>query len=541
MKHTITFYSAVLLFSMGAASARSTGPNGRFTGAPGDNQAACTQCHTGAALNSGKGSVRIVFPGGAQYQPGATYRVKVEIRDPDQQRWGFQLTARLASNPAAAQAGDLRPTDGNARAICQDASANKPCPDAAPIQLIMHTADGTRNGTRNGVDFEFDWTAPSAGSGPVTMYVAGNAANGNGNNQGDLIYTSNLALDEAPSRPVLVVPNTAYDVRHLVSNLPGWADRLDPNLKNPWGISMSPTSAFWISNGGTGTSTLYNTAGDLFPVGAPLVVRIPAGGGRSGVSTPTGQVANTTPGFELAPGRPAAFLFATEGGAISGWNRNVDPTNAIVVIDDPNAIYKGLAMGVASSGPVLYAPNFRTGAVDVFDHTFKAVVVPGAFRDPAIPAGYAPFNVQRFGKSLYVAYAKQDFSMTTDVPGDGNGFISVFDLEGNFRQRLVSNGPLNSPWGMAIAPSFFGDFSNTLLVGNFGDGRINAFDLVNGRHVGMLRYRDGNPIGLEGLWGIAFGNNRNGGDANTLYFTAGVSGGGAKGENGVFGSVSVGQ
>jgi|GEM_PF-1128458 len=540
MNRTIAGCAALLLFTIAAASARSNGPGGRFTGAPGDNPAACTQCHTGAALNSGKGSVKIVFPGAVQYQPGATYRLRVEVRDPDQQRWGFQLSARLASNPATAQAGDLQPADGNTRVICQDAT-NKPCIDANPIQFIMHTSQGTRSGTSGGVDFEFDWTAPAAGAGPVTLYAAGNAANGNGNNQGDLIYTTSLALEEAPTRPTLAVPPTPYEVRHLVSDLPGWADRIDPNLRNPWGISMSPASAFWISNAGTGTSTLYNTAGELFPVGAPLVVKIPAGGGRSGLSEPTGQVANTTPGFELAPGRPASFLFATEGGAISAWNRNVDPTNAIVVIDDPSAIYKGLAMGVASSGPVLYAPNFRTGAVDVFDHTFQAVRTAGAFRDPGMPAGYAPFNVQRFGKSLFVAYAKQDAAMENDVPGEGNGYISVFDLEGNFKQRLVSNGPLNSPWGMAIAPAFFGEYSNTLLVGNFGDGRINAFDIVTGRHIGLLKYRDGNPVALEGLWGLAFGNNRNGGDANTLYFTAGVSGGGSKEDHGVFGSVSVGQ
>jgi uncharacterized protein (TIGR03118 family) len=525
---------------MGLASARSAGPNGRFTGAPGDNPNACTQCHNSAALNSGKGSLRIVFPGGGQYQPGATYRLKVEVRDPDQLRWGFQLTARLASSPATAQAGDLRSANGFTRAICQD-GANKPCTDANPIQFIMHTVEGTRNGTPGGADFEFDWTAPAAGSGQITFYAAGNAANGNGNNQGDLIYTTNMSVDEAPPRPALVVPPTAYQVRHLVSDLSAWAERVDPNLANPWGISMSPTSAFWVSNGGTGTSTLYNTAGDLFPVGNQLIVRIPAGDGRTGPSKPTGQIWNGTPGFELAPGRPASFIFATGGGAVSGWNRNVDPTRAIVVIDDPNARFKGMAMGVASSGPALYLANFRAGTIDVFDYAFKAAATAGGFQDPTLPAGYAPFNVQRFGKSLYVAYAKQDASKTIDVPGEGNGFVSVFDLEGNFSRRLVSGGALNSPWGMAIAPSFFGDYSNTLLVGNFGDGRINAFDLTTGINVGMLKYRDGNPIALEGLWGLAFGNGGNGGSANTLYFTAGISGGGAKEDHGVFGSVSVGQ
>ena len=540
MKQRIAWGATAFLMTLGLASARSTGPNGRYTGAPGDNPNACTQCHTGAALNSGKGSVRILFPGGGAYQPGATYRLRVAVRDPDQRRWGFQLTARLASNPAVEQAGNLQPVNDFTRAICQDGK-NKPCTDANPIQFIMHTSDGTRIGTPNGVDFEFDWTAPTAGAGQITFYAAGNAANGNGDNQGDLIYTSNLSVDEAPVRPTLAVPPTAYLVHHLVSDLPGWADRVDPNLTDPWGIALSPTSPFWISNGGSGTSTLYNTTGELFPVGNQTIVRIPTGAGRSGRSKPTGQIWNGTPGFELAVGRPATFIFATEGGAISAWNRNVDPTNAIVVIDDPSAIFIGIAMGVAEDGPMLYLANFRAGTIDVFDYAFQSVMTAGGFRDPTMPAGYAPFNIQRFGKSLYVAYARQGESKTIDVPGDGNGFVSVFDLEGNFRRRLISNGVLNSPWGMAVAPAFFGDYSNTLLVGNFGDGRINAFDLATGTHVGTLQYKDGTPIGLEGLWGLTFGNGGSGGNANTLYFTAGVSGGGAKEDHGVFGSVSAGQ
>jgi uncharacterized protein (TIGR03118 family) len=540
MNHRIFWGAAALLLTAGLASARSNGPGGRFTGAPGDNPAACTQCHTGAALNSGKGAVKIAFPGGTTYQPGATYRVRVEIIDPDAQRWGFQLTARLASNPAVANAGNLNPTDDFTRAICQDAT-NKPCTDSNPIQFIMHTTAGSRAGTTGGAKFEFDWTAPPAGAGQVTFYVAGNAANNSNNNQGDLIYTSSLNVDESAPAPSIKVPPTAYAVRQMVSDLPGYAERVDPNLKNPWGISLSSTSAFWVSNAGTGTSTLYNTSGELFPVGAPLIVKIPNGGGRTGPSHPTGQISNGTPGFELSPNQPAAFIFATEEGTIAAWNRNVDATNAIIVVDDPSASFKGLAMGVAKGGPMLYAANFKAGTIDVFDYAFKAAIAPGGFRDPKLPEGFAPFNIQRFGASLYVTYARQNAGKTDDVPGDGNGFINVFDLEGNLHRRLVSNGPLNSPWGMAIAPSFFGDYSNTLLVGNFGDGRIHAFDLTSGKMAGMLTYKDGTPVALEGLWGLAFGNARNGGDANTLYFAAGISGGGAKEEHGMFGSISVGQ
>jgi uncharacterized protein (TIGR03118 family) len=536
MKQRLAWSAAALVLTAAMAMARSNGPGGRFTNAPGDS--VCTQCHTGTALNGGPGAVKILYPGGATYQPGATYRMKVEVKDPDQQRWGFQFTARLASNPAVANAGDLKSINDDTRVICQD-NTSKPCGEANQIQLIMHTAAGTKPGRTGGGDFEFDWTAPPAGAGQVAFYVAGNAANGNGNNQGDHIYTSSMTLDEAPTKPSLTVPATAYDVRHLVGDLPGWADRIDPNLKNPWGISMGPATAFWVSNAGTGTSTLYNTNGELFPVGNPLIVRIPAGGGRTGPSSPTGQVWNGTPGFQLAAGVPAAFLFATEGGTIAAWNRNVDAANAITVVDDPSASFKGLAIGVAASGPMLYAANFKAGTVDVFDYTFKAVQTAGGFRDPNLPEGYAPFNVQRFGGNLYVAYAMQDATKTDAMEGDGMGIISVFDLEGNFQRRLVTGGALNAPWGMAIAPAFFGDYSNTLLVGNFGDGKINAYDVATGRQVGMLKYKGGAPIALEGLWGLAFGNNRSGGDANILYFTAGVSGGGAKEDHGVFGSVSV--
>ncbi len=351
-----------------------------------------------------------------------------------------------------------------------------------------------------------------------------------------------VCLVDNGSTPALQVPATPYEVRHLVSDLGGgWGDKLDPNLKNPWGIAIGPTTPFWISNGGTGTSTVYNSTGDPFPVASPIIVNIPAGPGRGGKAKVTGQVWNGTAGFEVAQGQPASFIFATENGTISAWNRNVDPANAVLKVDNPNANYKGLASGMGATGPVLYAANFRGGTVDMFDYTFQAIPAPGGFKDPNLPAGFAPFNVARFGKRIYVAYAKQDDAKGDDVSGDGNGYISVFDQDGNFKQRLVSNGPLNSPWGMVIAPAFFGDYSNTLLVGNFGDGKINSFDLASGQHLGALTYRNGNTVALEGLWGLTFGNNRTGGDPFTLYFTAGVSGGpsGVKEDHGVFGAISV--
>lgn len=528
----------LLLWSLLAAcpaAARSFGPALRLTGAPGDNPLACTQCHNSSPLNSGKGSVRVVFPG-ASYQPGMTYRMRVELRDPDQQRWGFQLTARLASDPANSAAGDLIPPGDLTRAVCGNGAA-KPCTSNNQIQLIMHTVAGTRTGIRNGADFEFDWTAPPAGAGAVSFYVAGNAANGDGTNQGDYIYTSSLTIQEE-SAP-LGARTSAYDVAHLVSDLPGWGDRLDTNLATPWGIALGPTTAFWVSNAGTATSTLYNSSGDPFPVSSPLVVRIPQGAGRSEPARVTGQVWNGHPAFEIGPGAPASFLFATQSGVIAAWNRNVDPVNAIVVADNPSAVYTGLALAVSSQGPALYAADFKNRVIEAFDRAFRPIRLPGGFRDPNLPAGYAPFNIQRFGQSLYVTYARQSASGMEEEPGEGSGIINVFDADGNFLRRLFTGGPLNAPWGLAMAPSFFGEFSNTLLVGNLGDGRIHAVDPVTGRYAGMLRYRDGNPVALEGLYGLITGNGSNGGNPNAVYFSAAVSGQARKGTHGVFGRITV--
>jgi uncharacterized protein (TIGR03118 family) len=219
----------------------------------------------------------------------------------------------------------------------------------------------------------------------------------------------------------------------------------------------------------------------------------------------------------------------------------VDSANASIMVDNSasGAVYKGAALGVSNGAPVLYVANFSAGTVDAFDAAFKPLTTSGGFRDGDMPAGYAPFNIQRFGARLYVAYALQDSAKRVDVPGAGNGYISVFDLNGNLRGRLVSGGTLNSPWGMALAPGFFGAYSHTLLVGNWGDGKINAFDPATGESLGTLLGQDGNAIVIEGLWGLAFGNGRTGGDANTLYFTAGTSGGGSKGDHGLFGSIQA--
>jgi uncharacterized protein (TIGR03118 family) len=529
-----TLKTLILITSAAAAAfGFSTGPVARRTGGPGDNPLACTACHTGTALNGGAGSVKITLAGAATYTAGVKQHIQVTVSDPDQMRWGFQLSARLNSDPSNGRAGDLLPgSDGFTQIRCDSGNFGT-CKDGE-VQFIEHTQAGTRNGTKTGATFDFDWMPPSAGSGAVTFYVAGNGANGNGSPSGDHIYTSSLPLSEAAvATPVVAVPVTKYAIHNLVSDVPG-ADVVDKNLVNPWGIALSPTSPFWISNNGASNTTLYNGAGTPFPAANPIVAKVPGG--------PTGQVFNGTPGFVVAPGKPASFIFSTESGMIMGWVSSVDPANAAVLFDNSasGAVYKGLALGANGSGPVLYAANFSAGTIDAYDGNMTPLTTAGGFADPAIPAGYAPFNIQKFGRSLYVTYAMQDDAKHDDVRAAGNGLVNVFDMDGNLRKRLVSGGALNSPWGMALAPGFFGDYSGTLLVGNFGDGAINSYDPVTGDWLGALLDSKGNPLAIEGLWGLIFGNGKaNGGDANTLYFTAGISGGGNPEDHGLFGSIAI--
>lgn len=329
------------------------------------------------------------------------------------------------------------------------------------------------------------------------------------------------------------------DQANLTSSGFAPAAHVDPNLVNPWGISFGPTSPFWLSNNGMGNTTLYNGAGQPFPIASPLVVTIPPGGGAA-PSTPTGQVFNGTSDFQISSGStpaPSRFIFATEGGTISGWNPTVNPTNAIVAVDNSaaGAVYKGLASGSGASGNVLYAANFHAGTIDVFDKSFNSVALAGSFKDPTLPAGYAPFNIQNIGGKLYVAYAQQDAAKHDEVAGASLGFVSVFDANGNFIKRVASNGALNAPWGLAMAPLDFGQFSNDLLVGNFGDGRISVFDSLTDAFLGQLGDRLGNPIEIPGLWALTAGNGGPGIDKNNLYFTAGIS----DEAHGLFGSLSV--
>ena len=327
----------------------------------------------------------------------------------------------------------------------------------------------------------------------------------------------------------------SFSIHRLVSDIPGAADHVDANLKNPWGLSASGNSPFWISNNHTGTTTVYGSDGNSFPDPNPLVVTIP--GPAGGASAPTGQTFNDIGSFELAPGKPALFLFCSEGGTIAGWNSSVSPS-ALTVVDNSGsrAVYKGIAVARTSDGPRLFVANFSAGTIDAFDGAFNPVPIPDDMRGPLAP-GYSPFNIQRIGQRLYVAYAMRNDEGDDDVTGEGNGYICVFTLEGHLVARLTEGGALNAPWGMAIAPEFFGPFSQTLLVANFGDGKINAYDTCSGQWLGALADTDGKDLVLPGLWALRAGNGHNGGESGMLYFTAGLAGDGDVENHGLFGSI----
>lgn len=309
-------------------------------------------------------------------------------------------------------------------------------------------------------------------------------------------------------------PSNSFVQHNLVSDIPGLASYTDPQLVNPWGVSFSSKSPFWVSDNGTGLATLYNTFGAKIG----LVVTIPPPASQTGPAAPTGQVFNGN----SANFGGAHFIFSTEDGTISAW---FGGTNATLEVDNSGltSVYKGLAMATSGVASYLYATDFRLGTVDVFDstftpHTFSA----GQFTDPSLPAGYAPFGIQNFGGNLYVTYAKQDAAKHDDVACPGCGFVDVYDSSGNLLHRLISGGFLNSPWGMTIAPAGFGPFSGDLLVGNFGNGWINVYD-SSGNWLAALQDSHGNPLVLDGLWNITFGNGVNGGFADSLYFTAGLN------------------
>lgn len=330
-------------------------------------------------------------------------------------------------------------------------------------------------------------------------------------------------------------PVKGYTPVNMVSDIAGVAHRTDPLLVNAWGIAVSPAGRIWVADNGTGVSTVYK------PNGTPLslIVTIPpAAGGTNG--TPTGVVFNETTNFVVSfnsTSGPSVFLFATEDGTISGWNSDVDPSNAIVMVDNSgsNAVYKGIALGESDGSNYLYVANFNAGVVEMYDSSFGFV---GSFTDPDPELqtnDFAPFGIQNIGGKLYVTFAKRNPGTADDLAGPGNGYVDVFKTDGTLKERLASQGTLNSPWGLALAPANFGRFAGALLVGNFGDGRISGFDPKTGTFLGQLKYREGEPISINGLWGLTFAPSKPPADSDeeslaaaaeakkpVLYFTAGL-------------------
>jgi uncharacterized protein (TIGR03118 family) len=317
-----------------------------------------------------------------------------------------------------------------------------------------------------------------------------------------------------------------YQQTNLVSDVDGLAKFTDPDLVNPWGLISSGSSPWWVADNGTGLSTLYNGAG------AKQSLKVTVASPTADPATPTGIIVNGTSDFRLttATNSAARFIFVTEDGTISGWNPTVDATHSVIKFGPTSAIYKGVTIAQNGGANFLYVANFHSGTVDVFNASFGAVTLPaGAFTDPNLPDGFAPFNVQNIGGNVYVAFAKQDEDAEDEVAGRKLGYVDIFDGAGTLLQRF-ENGPwMNAPWGLALAPSItptsagFGKSSGMLLVGMFGSGQIATFDPATGDFEGLLRDRHGKPIQIDGLWALRFGNGANAGPTTTLFFTAGIN------------------
>ena len=335
-------------------------------------------------------------------------------------------------------------------------------------------------------------------------------------------------------------PDQFYTNKRLVSNGAFPANFTDPHLKNAWGVAFNPQGFVWVADADGNVSTLYDGTGQPSPQQVPLVVAVPGPDGTPG--NPTGIVFSGGNDFAVTKGGVtgfARFIFATEQGNLAGWAPNVDATHAIFVPKDPadteEASYKGLALSGNGTTHLLYAANFLQARVDVFDGAFKRVTVPGRFRDPRLPAHYAPFGIQAINGDIYVTYAKQDESGDEEVQGQGLGFVDVFDPDGRLLRRVASRGALNAPWGLALAPASFGKFGGALLVGNFGDGTINAYGPRTGTWLGSLRDASGKRIRVDGLWGMQFGNGLLNQKTNQLFYAAGPN----EEEDGVYGVITA--
>jgi len=327
-------------------------------------------------------------------------------------------------------------------------------------------------------------------------------------------------------------PEGAYTVTPLISDVPGAAAVTDPHLVNGWGLTRSATSPWWVADNGTDLSTLYTGAGAI----NPLVVGVDGG--------PTGDVFAGVPGNFLvattasAALAPANFVFASEDGMIRAW-RGGSAAALVTAHGAPGAIYKGLAIAQPSPGsPLLYAADFHNARVDMFNGAWQNVTPADSFVDPMLPADYAPFGIQAIGTRVFVSYAQQDADAADELAGQGRGFVDAYDLNGNLLTRVAQHGQLDAPWGIALAPPTFGRYAGDLLVGNFGDGQINAYEeTASGfQHRGTLRSTSGGKLVIDGLWALEFGNAGSNGTPDTLFFTAGPN----EEAHGLFGTITTG-
>jgi uncharacterized protein (TIGR03118 family) len=356
------------------------------------------------------------------------------------------------------------------------------------------------------------------------------------------------------------IQRNAYVVNNLVSDQKDAANFQDPVLRNAWGVAFTPgASPFWVADNASGCSTLYDGTGAKVALQVPIPLpdnSVPSTACQPASAqtnppppspaAPTGLVWNPTTTFVVpgtgTPGTAASFIFATEDGTVSAWANGVTANNqAVVAVDNSSsgAVYKGLVFGTNPRGVFLFATNFNSGNVDVFAPNGSAgfrpatnVEVTGTFTDPNLPAGYAPFGIENIDGNLFVTFAKQDADRHDDVAGPGNGFVDVFDTDGNLLRRFASRGRLNSPWGMTRASFAFGRFSGLILVGNFGNGKINVFS-SQGQFIDELDRPNGKPLVIDGLWKLILGGGRNS-SSDTLYFTAGPN----DETNGLFGTIT---
>jgi uncharacterized protein (TIGR03118 family) len=344
-----------------------------------------------------------------------------------------------------------------------------------------------------------------------------------------------------PPPPPPPGPSSAFLMTSIVSNGSVEGTIADPNLINPWGVAAAPGGPIWVANNATQTATAYDGAG-----ARQIVVNLPAD--ARGPAGATGLVFNSTADFVISNGTasaPAQFIFNGEAGALLAWSLGIDPANAMTVYADGagGAVYKGLAIASNGAANLLYATDFHNGKVDVFDAQFHKITVPGGFADPRLPPGYAPFGIQAVPLNgttvIVVTYAQHTpENPDEDVQGPGLGLVNIFDVNGALLRNLVGVGmQLNAPWGVALAPASFGSLANMLLIGNFGDGAIVAYDPNSGAFVDMLKNASGQPIVIDGLWGMTFGNDSNNQPAATLFFAAGI----AEETAGLYGRIDVQQ